>query len=205
MGVSSWALIRTLKHEVLGEKLDPEYEVDIRQNLPKDQAGELLSAASHKSALYRAQYDIHQSIQPLTKHINELDKLTLINKVNDVALQCVECQRLYSTPIPLLYTAHALKFLTIWMSLMPFALYDTFEGSWNHIAMLPTIAILAFLFFGIEEIAVSLEEPFSILPMEEMVDEVWVSIDEVTEWMGETTTTSAVGGDKENTLGKPPL
>ena len=197
----------------MGEKLDPEYEADIRQNIPKDQADKLLSAASHKSALYRAQYDIHQSIEPLSKHVSELDRRTLINSVNDVALQCLECQRLYSTPIPLLYTAHTLKFLTIWMSLMPFALYDTFAGSWNHIAMLPAMAILTFLFFGIEEIAVSLEEPFSILPIEEMVEEVWVSAGEVTEWMGETgdnkgSTDEGIDEDEEEKLPlltKPPL
>ena len=42
-----------------------------------------------------------------------------------------------------------------------------------------------FLFFGIEEIAVSLEEPFSILPMDELVEEVWESTHQVTKWMKE--------------------
>ena len=57
------------------------------------------------------------------------------------------------------------------MIFMPFAFYDVFASSWNHIGMIPAICIICFLFFGIEEIAVSLEEPFSILPLDEMVEE----------------------------------
>mmetsp|Transcript_10636 Transcript_10636/g.18689 ORF Transcript_10636/g.18689 Transcript_10636/m.18689 type:complete len:441 (-) Transcript_10636:177-1499(-) len=195
LGLANWALVRTLQHEVSGE-FDPisEYEADIKTKLPSPDRAEKLLGARHK--LYRAQYDIHQAIEPFTDHITVLDKRTLINTVNDVALQCVECERLYTTPIPLLYTRHTLKFLTIWMTLMPLALYDVFAGSWNHIALLPAMTLLTFLFFGIEEIAVSLEEPFSILPLDELVDDVWVSIDDVLEWSGKE-------GEMEPSTGKP--
>lgn len=187
LGVTSWALMRTLKHELSG-RLDPvsAYEKDVKagyETLTKSRPTKLLSSSNK---LFRAQYDIHQAIEPMTPYISLLDKRALINSVNDVALQCVNCERLYTTPIPLLYTRHTLKFLTIWLSLMPFALYDVFEDSWNHTLMIPCVAILAFLFFGIEEIAVYLEEPFSILPLDEMVEEVYSSINDVSLWMVES-------------------
>ncbi|CAB9515397.1 UPF0187 protein [Seminavis robusta] len=193
LGGTSFSLIRTLQHELSG-KFDSvaKYENDILSSYntfaSPQSSGGAQNLLSSKKKLFRAQYDIHQAIEPMTPYISILDKRTLINTVNDVALQCAESERIYTTPIPLLYTRHTLKFLTVWMSLMPFALYDVFERSWNHFLMIPCIAVLTFLFFGIEEIAVYLEEPFSILPLDEMVEEVYDSIEDVTEWMadGET-------------------
>jgi len=49
--------------------------------------------------------------------------------------------------------------------------------------MIPAICIICFLFFGIEEIAVSLEEPFSILPLDELVEEFQENAKESIEWM----------------------
>lgn len=68
---------------------------------------------------------------------------------------------------------------------MPFAFYDVFKDSWNHILMIPAQILIAFLFFGIEEIAVSLEEPFSILPLDELVEEFYENIEDTTTWMEE--------------------
>ena len=182
MGVASWVLFRTLQHEVTGE-FDPigKYEKDLRENVSdQQQVDKLLSA---RSKLYRAQYDVHRAVDVFSDEVTNLDKRTIINNLNNVATACAECERLYATPIPLLYTRHALKFLTFWMTFMPFAFYDVFASSWNHILMIPAICIICFLFFGIEEIAVSLEEPFSILPMDEMVEELQMNIDDTMEWM----------------------
>jgi putative membrane protein len=48
--------------------------------------------------------------------------------------------------------------------------------------MVPTSMILAFFFFGIEEIAIQLEEPFSILPLKAMSDGIFTRAQEYTEW-----------------------
>jgi len=182
LGVASYVLCRTLQHQLSGLN-DPteRYEQDVKHMLPTQQQADALLTARNK--LYRAQYDIHRAIEPFTDEITMLDKRTLINTVNEVAAACIECERLYKTPVPLLYTGHTLKFLTFWMTSLPFALYDVFASSWNHIGLVPGVAIMAFLFFGIEEIAVSLEEPFSILPLDEFVEEFQESIEDVMEWM----------------------
>ncbi|PRW56885.1 UPF0187 chloroplastic [Chlorella sorokiniana] len=70
------------------------------------------------------------------------------------------CERILRTPIPLGYTRHTSRFLMIWLTLLPFTLWDSCR--W---AMLPIAILIAFLLLGIEEIGVQIEEPFSILPL----------------------------------------
>lgn len=73
------------------------------------------------------------------------------------------CDRIYTTPIPLFYTRHTARFLLIWLMTVPMALYSEFKVSkW---AIIPISALNALFLFGIEELGVQIEEPFSILPM----------------------------------------
>lgn len=201
MGVASWALFRTLQHEVSGA-FDPaaQYEADLRGGVPDPRQVDRLLGA--RSKLYRAQWDVHRAVDIFSGEVTNLDKRTIVNNLNTVATACAECERLYATPIPLLYTRHALKFLTFWMTFLPFAFYGVFESSWNHVLMIPAICIICFLFFGIEEIAVSLEEPFSILPMDEMVEELQMNIEDTMEWMeaDAADTRKESGGIKEKLL-----
>lgn len=83
---------------------------------------------------------------------------------------CEACERIFSSPVPLVYTRHTARFLSSWLLLLPFTLWGQFEGSWNHIATIPASAVLAIFLFGIDELAVTLEEPFSILPLEAFCD-----------------------------------
>ena len=39
-------------------------------------------------------------------------------------------------------------------------------SSWNHWATIPAELAIAFFLFGIEEVGIQIEEPFSILPLE---------------------------------------
>eukprot|EP00667_Euglena_gracilis_P007547 EG_transcript_7621 len=77
------------------------------------------------------------------------------------------CERILRTPIPLSYTRMTTRFLLIWLFLLPLAL------SWEIVKLdcsiwlaPPCIAFLAFLLLGVDEVAVQIEEPFSILPLE---------------------------------------
>lgn len=85
------------------------------------------------------------------------------------------CERILKTPIPLSYTRHTSRFLVIWLLLMPFTLWKS-----CHWAMVPVSAIIAFLLLGIEEIGVQIEEPFGILPLENMCDTIEANLKEMT-------------------------
>ena len=84
------------------------------------------------------------------------------------------CERLLRTPIPLSYTRHTSRFLMLWLATLPFVL-------WPHIgwAVVPSTAVVSFLLFGIDEISVQLEEPFGILPLEAICDNIGRSADEL--------------------------
>ncbi|KIY95575.1 hypothetical protein MNEG_12386 [Monoraphidium neglectum] len=75
------------------------------------------------------------------------------------------CERILKTPVPLSYTRHTSRFLIIWLTMLPFTLY----GSCGF-ATVPLCCVIAFLLLGIEEIGVSIEEPFSILALQAICD-----------------------------------
>mmetsp|Transcript_27972 Transcript_27972/g.71487 ORF Transcript_27972/g.71487 Transcript_27972/m.71487 type:complete len:434 (+) Transcript_27972:69-1370(+) len=80
------------------------------------------------------------------------------------------CERIFKSPIPLVYTRHTARFLTTFMVLLPFALWGPMGESWNHWATIPATAALAIFLFGIEELGIQIEEPFGILPLEALCD-----------------------------------
>lgn len=56
----------------------------------------------------------------------------------------------------------------VWLTCMPFCIYEQL----GPIATTPVAMAMAFLLLGIDEIGVQLEEPFSILALENMCDAV---------------------------------
>jgi len=74
-----------------------------------------------------------------------------------------KCERILKSPIPLSWTRHTSRFLVIWLTFMPFTLWNA--CGWGCV---PVSTIIAFLLLGIEEIGVQIEEPFGILPLEAM-------------------------------------
>jgi len=72
------------------------------------------------------------------------------------------------------HEAHGSVFIVLAV-LLPLALWEPFGTSWNHVAVVPATTLVAIFFFGIEELAVQLEEPFSILPLLKLCDGVWDS------------------------------
>ena len=74
---------------------------------------------------------------------------------------CGSCERILKTPIPLSYTRHTSRFMIIWLSLLPFALWEPCR--WG---MVPVTVAISLLTLGVEEIGVIIEEPFSVLPLE---------------------------------------
>lgn len=106
----------------------------------------------------------------------EIDKGLLI--LGDCA---TTCHKIYTSPVPLVYTRHASRFLSLWMLLLPTALYESFAQRTastivlpmlKGIGLIPAVAVVSLFLFGIEELSLQLEEPFSILPMQSFCDNV---------------------------------
>lgn len=65
------------------------------------------------------------------------------------------CERIHKTPLPFAYVVHLRRALVIYCMSLPFALVETF--GWGTIV---DVLFVAYVFFGIEEIGVEIEDPF---------------------------------------------
>ena len=75
------------------------------------------------------------------------------------------CERIFRTPIPIAYTRHTTRFLIVWLTVLPYALWAKFF--WTTLFVAPIIGVLL---LGINEIGIDVEEPFSLLPLEAFVE-----------------------------------
>eukprot|EP00611_Tribonema_gayanum_P013965 TRINITY_DN2521_c0_g1_i2.p2 TRINITY_DN2521_c0_g1~~TRINITY_DN2521_c0_g1_i2.p2 ORF type:complete len:320 (-),score=125.52 TRINITY_DN2521_c0_g1_i2:926-1885(-) len=84
------------------------------------------------------------------------ERLTMVGLVNKLS-QCIgACERLVQTPVPLHYVRHTSRFLTLWCFMLPLVLVSDMAWTTVPIAGLSTWAL-----FGIQEIGLLIEEPFS--------------------------------------------
>eukprot|EP00908_Phaeocystis_cordata_P018151 Transcript_29547.p1 GENE.Transcript_29547~~Transcript_29547.p1 ORF type:complete len:490 (-),score=158.35 Transcript_29547:57-1481(-) len=125
--------------------------------------------------------------------LTDQERIALDDLLVTVSADLAKCEKLISTPIPLGYTRSSVRFLWIWITLLPFALSRTFgdfaTNTWwedKPLAELPILLIamvfISFIFLSIEDIAVQIEEPFAILPLE--VQHKWLLRDaEQTRWL----------------------
>ena len=85
------------------------------------------------------------------------------------------CDRIFTTPIPLMYTRHTARFLLIWLLTVPMSLYHEFRKTQTLAVpfIIPLISFFNAIFlFGIEELGVQIEEPFSILPLANICNDI---------------------------------
>lgn len=104
--------------------------------------------------------------------------------VCDISVSMTTCERIFTTPIPLMYTRHTARFLLLWLLTVPMCLYAEFkliQQKW----MVPVISFFHAIFlFGIEELGVQIEEPFSILPLANICSDIQRSGEEMLEDAG---------------------
>jgi len=81
----------------------------------------------------------------------------ILLKSASVLGECISaCERIYNTPIPLAYSRHTSRFLSIYISTLPMALVSVLR--W---ATMPVMFVVCWALFGILEIGNSIEEPFT--------------------------------------------
>lgn len=66
------------------------------------------------------------------------------------------CERILRTPVPLTYSRHTSRFLTLWCFSLPLVVYDAL--GWRT---LPVVVGVCWALFGIEEIGHLIEQPFN--------------------------------------------
>lgn len=82
----------------------------------------------------------------------------------ELSMAMENCDRIFTTPIPLVYTRLTARFLLLWLITFPMSLYNEFEMAKKFVV--PFIIFMNSIFlFGIDDLGVQIEEPFSILPL----------------------------------------
>lgn len=122
------------------------------------------------SALKQLSKEHHNLSVPDPKALIEADKsIVILGDCTSI------CEKIFNSPVPLVYTRHTTRFLSLWALLLPASMYTSFKDLGIIYAIIPASSILAFFLFGVDELSVQLEEPFSILPMKYFCDGVYNS------------------------------
>jgi len=176
-----WLFPRSLQRHLWQPAEDTEpYNQDVRERLSPGLAEEFVNAR-HKPT--RAMYEMSKAVNELP--LDTYQRATIDNAVSQLCDACGGCERIFGSPVPSIYTRHAARFLELWMLFLPLALWKPFESAWNHWFMVPSSMIIAFYLLGIEELAIQLEEPFTVLPLDKIAGGIGMSADEHYQWMGE--------------------
>jgi len=99
-------------------------------------------------------------------NLNEFARAQLDESLTKLADLTGANERIFKSPVPILYTRHSTRFLIFFCTLLPFGIWPTESASWNHWMTLPTTFATSYWLLGIDEISTQVEEPFSILPLE---------------------------------------
>lgn len=95
---------------------------------------------------------LHGTDLPLFSSRERLAMLKIVSDLSD----CVgACERIVQTPIPFHYSRHTSRLATLFVNTLPFVLVRDLG-----LLLIPTMAILCWALFGIQEIGLMIEEPF---------------------------------------------
>lgn len=102
-------------------------------------------------------------------------RFVLQGDLRDLGLVASSCERLFSSPIPPTMSRHGLRSLTLWLLALPFVLAGTVPPLVNVL----WTAALAFVYLGIDELGVQVEQPFQLIPLWQLCRVVQDDIEEL--------------------------
>ena len=122
---------------------------------------------------------INQDLAALRRagRLGEISFQTLDRTVGELSAVQAACERLRSTPVPLVYRLLLYRTSYVFLLLLPFGYVET------HAWASPVVAgLIAYAFFGLDELAGQLERPFDThangLPIEALADTIEINLRE---------------------------
>jgi len=100
----------------------------------------------------------------------------LESDLGHLAQTASSCERVFTSPIPPTMTRHGLRSLTLWFLALPAVMAA------NQVQVPLTVAwtaAIAFIYVGIEELGVQVEQPFQIIPLWQLCTKVQKDIEEL--------------------------
>jgi putative membrane protein len=92
----------------------------------------------------------------------------LYHSVSDLNLLYGGIERLISTPLAPMYMRHYQRGLLAWLFLLPCGL--TKAGCSTALKLVCVVASAAYLFLGIDEIGLQIEQPFFVMPVHRLAE-----------------------------------
>jgi len=99
--------------------------------------------------------------------VSEQQRLLMESDVTRLINDMGACENVFATPIPVGYTKHTARFLFLWLMLLPLALQSQLG-----VGTVFAEQLLAFGLLGIEDIGITIEEPFSVLPLKRIAGKI---------------------------------
>lgn len=94
--------------------------------------------------------------------LSDQERIALDDELTAVTCNLAKCEKMLRTPIPLGYTRYTVRFLWIWLSLLPFALVRTFSDfgadTWWEDKPQPVL-VLAMFFIGFIFLSIEVMKP----------------------------------------------
>lgn len=84
------------------------------------------------------------------------------------------CERLFSSPLPPTMSRHVIRCLALWLLGLPFVLV----GTMAPLTIAIWVFVTSYIFVGIEEVGVQVEQPFEIVPMTRICNVIMLNIEE---------------------------
>ena len=103
----------------------------------------------HK-CLHAASHEVPEVVALFNLHLS-----TIGMEVNHLSDALSGCEKIVQTPVPLSYSRHTSRFLTLWCGFLPFAIVS--QLGWLSI---PVMLTVSWLLYGLEEIGHLIEQPF---------------------------------------------
>jgi predicted membrane chloride channel (bestrophin family) len=153
------AYVRALKCEVVE---DSDLRKELENVLTEEETAALLNSRHRPSFAVSILTELGAAAP-----LNESHRIRLDENLTYFEDAVGSCERILTQPIPLAYSRHTSRFMVIWLSALPFGLYQT-----CGLATIPLTMVVAFLLLGIDEIGVQIEEPLGLLPLDNLCDEI---------------------------------
>ncbi len=136
----------------------------VQAELPSEEVRRVL-AAKHVPLAVAARISTLLNEARLAGRLGEYQQMQVDQNLQQLIGYIGACERIRSTPLPYAYAVHLRRALILYCFTLPFALVARF--GWDAI---PATFLIAYIFFGIEEIGVEIEDPFGVdendLPLE---------------------------------------
>lgn len=84
------------------------------------------------------------------------------------------CERLFASPVPPTMSRHAVRCLLLWLLTLPLVL----AGTMAPVACALWTFVVSYIFIGIEEVGVQVEQPFEIVPMTQLCNVIQSNLEE---------------------------